>query len=279
MPGTPVHPYRIGEFAKHLGVTPDLLKHYEEFGLLDVHQTESGYRFYGFDQAACMLEYFRYRNYGFSIREMKSMLERDEDGIWETLDDKAAELEREIARQRAILEEHRKIVAWHKERQGLACDWEVRQTEAHYFLPHSAGRDFVKDDRVKALLTLWYAWMPVVKSGMTLVESRPGGPLSVQFGLIVRESHVKQYGIPVNDIVRPIPSGKAFVYHFAGKDQPGRIEDLIARRHPFFDKVHELGFTPKPEMYVKIEFKRSNPQSFDTRWGYGRFVVPIEVDK
>ena len=43
--------------------------------------------------------------------------------------------------------------------------------------------------------------------------------------------------------------------------------------------MHELGFTPKPEMYVKIEFKRSNPQSFDTRWGYGRFVVPIEVDK
>lgn len=41
--------YRIGDFAKYLGVTSDFLKHYEEAGLIDVVQRASGYRYYPFN--------------------------------------------------------------------------------------------------------------------------------------------------------------------------------------------------------------------------------------
>lgn len=56
--------YRIGDFAKYLGVTSDFLKHYEEAGLIDVVQRASGYRYYPFNQAARVIEYMRLRNYG-----------------------------------------------------------------------------------------------------------------------------------------------------------------------------------------------------------------------
>ena len=66
--------YRIGDFARYLGVTAEFLKHYQESGLLDVTQrapsrvAESGYRYYGFDQSARILQYMRLRNYGISVK-------------------------------------------------------------------------------------------------------------------------------------------------------------------------------------------------------------------
>lgn len=66
--------YRIGDFARYLGVTAEFLKHYQESGLLDVTQRASGYRYYGFDQSARILQYLRLRNYGLSVKEMGPFL-------------------------------------------------------------------------------------------------------------------------------------------------------------------------------------------------------------
>ena len=51
--------YRIGDFAKYLGVTPDLLKHYEEVGILRPQRSESGYRDFPFNAASVMIESVR----------------------------------------------------------------------------------------------------------------------------------------------------------------------------------------------------------------------------
>ena len=60
-----------------MGVTPDFLKHYEECGLLDVHHSENGYRYFNFDQSSRILEYMRLRNYGVTVKEMRAMLMAD----------------------------------------------------------------------------------------------------------------------------------------------------------------------------------------------------------
>ena len=38
--------YRIGNFARHMCVSPSLLKYYEDAGLLKAVQLENGYRYY-----------------------------------------------------------------------------------------------------------------------------------------------------------------------------------------------------------------------------------------
>lgn len=57
MPNTPKTPkYRIGDFSHFTGVSSDFLKHYEEHGLLKVQVSESGYRYYTFEQAARIIK-------------------------------------------------------------------------------------------------------------------------------------------------------------------------------------------------------------------------------
>ena len=38
--------YSIGDYAKYLGVTPDFLKHYEQFRIVSSKPRENGYRYY-----------------------------------------------------------------------------------------------------------------------------------------------------------------------------------------------------------------------------------------
>ena len=49
-------PYRIGEYARYMGVTPDFLKHYEQFGLITPSVAENGYRYYPFRESSRLLD-------------------------------------------------------------------------------------------------------------------------------------------------------------------------------------------------------------------------------
>ena len=68
--------YRIGEYAKYLGVTPDLLKHYEDMGIIQSARSESGYRYYAFQTTLFLIECIRLRNYGLTLREIQEILNR-----------------------------------------------------------------------------------------------------------------------------------------------------------------------------------------------------------
>ena len=163
--------YRIGDFARFLGVTPDFLKHYEEKGLLEAQHRNSGYRFFGFQETYKVVEFMRLRNYGASVRDMGRMLCTNAEDALRALDDKAAGIEKEIERQQALLEEHRLIKAWLAERRGRTSDWEVREAENFWFLPHSNGQAFLKDPRIYEIIQTWFAWMPLVKSSMLVSVS------------------------------------------------------------------------------------------------------------
>ena len=66
-------PYRIGEYARYMGVTPDFLKHYEQFGLITPSVAENGYRYYPFRESSRLLDCLTLRGYGVPLKEMKGM--------------------------------------------------------------------------------------------------------------------------------------------------------------------------------------------------------------
>lgn len=98
------------------GCYTNFLKHYEECGLLDVHHRENGYRYFNFDQCSRILEYMRLRNYGVTVREMRSMLMADADEALLLLDEKVKELRKQADRISAVLDEHKRVHAWQQKR-------------------------------------------------------------------------------------------------------------------------------------------------------------------
>lgn len=67
----------IGEFSKICGVTKKTLRHYDEIGLLapSVTSPSTGYRYYATAQLHTMLLISRMKGYGFSLDEIRGILE------------------------------------------------------------------------------------------------------------------------------------------------------------------------------------------------------------
>ena len=77
----------IGEFSKICGVSTKTLRYYDEIGLInpDEINAESGYRYYSIEQLKRMLYINRLKSYHFSLEEIKTMLELEEDQSEEML--------------------------------------------------------------------------------------------------------------------------------------------------------------------------------------------------
>lgn len=77
----------IGEFSKICGVSTKTLRYYDEFGLIkpDEINPENGYRFYSINQLKKMLFINRMKSYQFSLEEIKTIIELEEDQLEEKL--------------------------------------------------------------------------------------------------------------------------------------------------------------------------------------------------
>lgn len=266
--------YRIGDYARYMGVTPDFLKHYEENGLLEVQYTQSGYRYYDFDQSSRILEYMRLRNYGVTVKDMSRMLSAEDGEVLRLLDEKAESLRTEKRRIEAVLAEHERVKTWYERRLVRPVDWEVRDVEPCWFLPHTNARDFEQDERVYPLLKSWIGWMPLVKSALRLSPGNGGVRYATQWGLILRSSLARQFDIPLGDGLVSMPGGKAFVYHFVGLEREFSIDEIGAGHHPMFEQMETLGLRAARDGYLVVEMKLTNADGA-RRGGSGRFIVPL----
>ena len=71
--------YKITDFAKMCGVTPRTLKYYEERGLLAPAQIgENSYRYYSLAQIDEVSAILLFRDYGFSLEEIRAIMEQDD---------------------------------------------------------------------------------------------------------------------------------------------------------------------------------------------------------
>ena len=67
--------YRIGEFAKKLCVSQDLLKHYDKYEILNSRKKgPGGYRYYDFRQSPRILFSKQLQNWGFSLKEISRIM-------------------------------------------------------------------------------------------------------------------------------------------------------------------------------------------------------------
>ncbi len=69
--------YTIKELAEKTGVIPNAIRFYEKKGLLHPKRTESNYRMYETEDVAQLEQILLYRRMGFSIEDIKALLEKD----------------------------------------------------------------------------------------------------------------------------------------------------------------------------------------------------------
>ncbi len=208
--------YRIGDYARYMGVSPDLLKYYEKLGLIQSETLENGYHYYAFQQSVPLLECMRLRNYGFSLREIRDLMKKlPFDNVQTLLDSQVNDLEKRLQFEQLVVQEHRRISAWMDMMRTSDTIIQEKQVEPLLFLPQSHQRDFIRDERINQLLGTWVNAMPLVKSCRLMPDMlAPDTVQDASWGLAVTESSAHLLGLPMNDVVKQVPGGRYLHIHY-----------------------------------------------------------------
>lgn len=146
--------------------------------------------------------------------------------------------------------------------------------EPHWFLYHTNSREFLETSCVYDVLKTWGAWLPVTKSAMCVAQSLEIDESHLHWGFAVRESLLKKYGIPVNEAVRRMGFGKAFVFHFSGIPNGFLMTDIVKGEHPAFQRMKALGFEQAGDALLVHELQLEAPGA--ERRCCGRFIIPVK---
>ena len=263
--------YRIGEFAKYLGVTPDLLKHYEDQGIITPIRSDSGYRYYPFNATMLLMECIRLRNYGMTLREIRAIVashQVDTESVEDRLSENVSHIREEILLDEALIEDYSDFLSWREPLENRESDWEIRRSRPMYFLPHTDKYDFLQDARIYELLKSWMSFIPIVKSVM---QVRRDGQIT--WGLIVEERQLRKLQLPVNDVVEYLPPQKIFYYKFRASLIPTDLEHPDAPLHPAFQTLHRLNLQSGDPYYRVTLMPADWKQGLGYQYGF--YAIPI----
>ena len=264
--------YRIGDFAKYMGVTPDLLKHYEELGLISPQRSGSGYRYYPFHTASVLIESIRLRNYGMTLREIQEILAEKSvptSKMEKRLDENMEVLRLENQLNQALLEDYDEFLDWKSPLEERTEDWSIRWSRPMCFLPHSRGDEFIDDPRIYELLKDWLSYVPIVKSSLYVGED--GDKV---WGLVVDEAKLKRLHLPVNDVVVRISPHKMFYYQFRGEMSLMADEGSDPDLHPVFSLMASMNLQHGGGYYRTLVMPCCWEKGI--RYQYGFYAIPLK---
>lgn len=266
--------YRIGDYARKMGVTPDFLKYYEQQGILSSNTQENGYRYFPFNQSGKILECMRLKNFGFSVREIEELFASDLTTVQAKTDSQIRTLEKRVDFEHRVIAEYRQFSHWLSRMKGKVTDWSIEWGDEMLFLPHSDGRTFLDDSRIYEILRDWTAEMPMVKSCMEIpISGIPFLPEESLFrwGLVVKRSYAEENHLPLNGAIKLLPKRKLFQFFFNGNEGTSNgampLDDAIRQ-------LERLGLTPAPaeNAYITL-FMYANLKTTPQRCG----VISIPI--
>ena len=269
--------YRIGEYARKMGVTTDLLKHYEDVGLVCPETAGNGYRYYPFHQSFRLLESMKLHSYGLTLREIKRILtEMNEAEVRAALAENAERMEKQLDRQRQVLNHYRAITEDIDAIGPAGVSWFVTKEPAMLFLPHTEKRTFVDDERVYEILRDWIDAMPMARPAMMIpAAALPGADWREDFrwGLAVPEDFARASAVPVNGAVERFPGGRCLKVLYRDAEVPD-ASSPFAYLGALMTRLGERPASP----VLRIELFSAHDDA-GTAVHYGCFLVALESSR
>ena len=215
--------YKIGDVAKILGISPDLLRYYEKKGVVKpVKDRSNDYRYYEPWDINFLIDCLWYKNFGFGIEQVAKIVSRSSYADIQTMmSGKEAEIEASIRHQEMLLRrtrEHQQEVARARTLLGK-CDL-VYSPEIYRYLNRY---NFIYDNskELQALSHQWLQYMPFThrcfEIGQEDLENKTD---NYAWGFSLSMDYVQELAVPLKPPVAHLPSQPSIhsVFTSSGKD-------------------------------------------------------------
>lgn len=241
--------YAIGDFAKKAGVSTHFLKFYEEKGILHPRVQENGYRYYDIRDASLVLEYFRMKNMGLSVRQIeKGINDCTEQEVAEMLQQRENMLQSQLHEQQMHLQGLQNLrVALRLCEQG---EWSVRTVPDVWYLPHTIGKEFVQDSRIYDQLPQWLDWMPVVTSAQ-IVRGNDAHAERMEWGLGLEQAEAAQLGFAPQEPAQLLHLGRVLEI-YCSWEIPAEHGSEKGLYQYCMERARALNLVPEPVMFRRV---------------------------
>lgn len=241
--------YAIGDFAKKAGVSTHFLKFYEEKGILHPRVQENGYRYYDIRDASLVLECFRMKNMGLSVRQIeKGINDCTEQEVAEMLQQRENVLQSQLHEQQMHLQGLQNLrVALRLCEQG---EWSVRTVPDVWYLPHTIGKEFVQDSRICDQLPQWLDWMPVVTSAQ-IVRGNDAHAERMEWGLGLEQAEAEQLGFAPQEPAQLLHLGRVLEI-YCSWEIPAEHGSEKGLYQYCMERARALNLVPEPVMFRRV---------------------------
>ena len=241
--------YAIGDFAKKAGVSTHFLKFYEEKGILHPRVQENGYRYYDIRDASLVLECFRMKNMGLSVRQIeKGIKDCTEQEVAEMLQQRENVLQSQLHEQQMHLQGLQNLrVALRLCEQG---EWSVRTVPDVWYLPHTIGKEFVQDSRICDQLPQWLDWMPVVTSAQ-IVRGNDAHAERMEWGLGLEQAEAALLGFAPQEPAQLLHLGRVLEI-YCSWEIPAEHGSEKGLYQYCMERARALNLVPEPVMFRRV---------------------------
>ena len=162
----------VGMLSKFTGVSVHTIKYYEKIGLISSERGEqSNYRFYGVRSCTDIYECVKYRNMGFSLKEIQCLFSGGKENLLEEfLEKRNEELSTQadqIMKMKSLVEKYQKELRNFERKSGK---WYIEECKDFYFRRQTKALNYMEDGAMEA-------------SGINLIEYDRRAILSLNFFL------------------------------------------------------------------------------------------------
>ena len=205
--------FKIGEVARILGISPDLLRYYEKKGVVFPEKdAANGYRYYDFWDINFLMDCLWFKNFGFSLEQIADIVRiPSTDELDTMLQEKEAELRRTIARCTLLLkrsEAHRRDLRRIDE---LLYRCEIAESPEFIRYINRVGEAYDTDGGLRDLAGQWLKVLPFNQRYFEMYAGAdlPGTEDSYRWGFSITRDYAEALDFQIQPPMTVVPSRKS----------------------------------------------------------------------
>lgn len=216
--------YKIGDVARILGISPDLIRYYEEKGVVSPQKDPcNNYRYYDTWDINFLIDCLWYKNFGFGIEQVAHMVnDCTYDMLLDSIEDKEEEILESIRHQELLLQRIRRYVERLRTTKNNIGKCEVKQSAE--FIRYINRHNFEYDDQavLQKISREWLKYMPFTRRYFEVPrDGITGDSDGYMWGFSLGAQYVEEFDVLVKPPIQRVPSCLCIhsAFKSAGRDQ------------------------------------------------------------
>ncbi|MCF0120962.1 MAG: MerR family transcriptional regulator, partial [Oscillospiraceae bacterium] len=201
--------YKIGDVSRILGISADLIRYYEERGVVSPEKDpHNSYRYYDTWDINYLIDCLWYKQFGFSIDQIAGMASATTvDGLLEQLDEKQRDISASIRHQQLLYERIKQYYDSLIRIRDLIGKCDIRETAEFVCYLNRHNTQYDNRAELQRLSRVWLNFMPFTKRYFEVpLENVLDGGDDYAWGFSLGMKYVREFGIEVKPPVKFMPS-------------------------------------------------------------------------